>query len=787
MNDMHTIKCSLKTLLRKEIDYTKFMKIIHKSNNVMLFCSHFIRSYLLFLFSNNKPIPTIDNDFIRMAFKSISKKSVGPKPKDDNLITYQNLCNYFSIFVKDICGNKVIIDDIKFDSNNMSYIYKLFASEMEISYNNNINLNFFKYVHQFVNQHFLLKNLTLPKHEIANMSPEERDNYYKIINENRKQNALIKKELVNVKEDIILDTNKSDPKYHDWIKKTKSLILPNLMDDYETHVDQLKIHNNLYLKYMLIMNNELEKNNMKLFQPICLRTSTTNRYVHFDTSALKDIFTEISKKKTNREIWNKYFLIDNKFNTSDYSFNYMISTDGIGVSVNCINNKNVEKNEQKKKAFAGASKNTKTLLKGKTEEEIKRFKDDKKTNTLHKAQSYQQIMKKLVEQKKKEFKLLSKNEQNDIKLKMKNTKNKCEYIEDAIKNKLVYEKLKKAFDEKRINVCDPGVRTLLTILGMNIPLANKSRCKIRKNKTLFSYNNRNRLAETKRLKYNKLIDNRKKSTIMNDKSIKEYESELCKYSSRTTNYKKFIEYTKLKLNLRTQLNNEHLWNDYVNKLRWFGHINRQRHEDKLLNILEKIFGSDAIFVLGDWSKRGCIKYISTPNKKMKNLLKKRFEVYLIDEFNTSKFNYKYESEGKKLKIKNKELHSVLTFKTKKEENQNINKDEHSVLTYKMSSNTECINRDYSSTLSMMNIVESLINHKKRPEKYDREQISLISSKAEKRKGNRIISSSELKSEGVHIGTGIKETIAKNMKVKKSQPLKKANQTINLNSIKTNSH
>ena len=49
--------------------------------------------------------------------------------------------------------------------------------------------------------------------------------------------------------------------------------------------------------------------------------------------------------------------------------------------------------------------------------------------------------------------------------------------------------------------------------------------KTRDNKRLFSYNNRNRISETKRLEYVKLIDNRKKKIIINDETIKKKETD----------------------------------------------------------------------------------------------------------------------------------------------------------------------------------------------------------------------------------------------------------------------
>ena len=72
----------------------------------------------------------------------------------------------------------------------MSYIINVYQEEMEISVRNNITLNFFKYVHQFVNQTFIkrtVKNLT--KEEYKDLSVEEKVKYN---NERNKENSIIK-------------------------------------------------------------------------------------------------------------------------------------------------------------------------------------------------------------------------------------------------------------------------------------------------------------------------------------------------------------------------------------------------------------------------------------------------------------------------------------------------------------------------------------------------------------------------------------------------------------------
>ena len=196
--------------------------------------------------------------------------------------------------------------------------------------------------------------------------------------------------------------------------------------------------------------------------------------------------------------------------------------------------------------------------------------------------------------------------------------------------------------------------------------------------------------ETKRIKYLKLIDNKKKQTILNSKSIKNYESELCEYNSKTLDVDNFNIYANLKIKLRKLIATTCIYNEHIKKLKWHGYINKKRHEDNLLNDLEHLYGSNAIFVLGDWSNSNGIKHISTPNMSMKKLLLKRFEVYLIDEFNTSKLHYVSEEKCEKIKIR-------ITHKSGKIESREL----HSVLTFKMSNRKVCINRDYNACLNIM--------------------------------------------------------------------------------------
>lgn len=128
---------------------------------------------------------------------------------------------------------------------NLSYVVGEFESQMEIMYRNNITLNFFKYVHQYVNCFFLtyeVKRLT--RKEFKNLTNEEKSNYLekKKIEDNK--NKRIRSEIMKVKDDLCENREKylSDPKYHSWIDKHKSIIFPKLEKKGLSYEDDIKIN-----------------------------------------------------------------------------------------------------------------------------------------------------------------------------------------------------------------------------------------------------------------------------------------------------------------------------------------------------------------------------------------------------------------------------------------------------------------------------------------------------------------------------------------------------------------
>jgi hypothetical protein len=710
---MKTIKCKLKSILNPNYDFTFLHDAIGRANDAVFICSHFIRLFTLNQYKNGHEIPSINKDFIMMVFKTIGKDSAGPKSKQN--IDMLNKLNSFYVnhmfklinplltIVDDdnkdddptkITKNK--INDFKLNTKNLSYILGSVATEMNTSYINNIQLNFTKYLCQFTNQSFkTVHDKLIEKCKTSKLKTEKR--------------LELKRELRKVKDDLIFDTTNSNKKYHKWISKVKELILPE--KNKNTLEDNIKYYPERFIKHMLYMNKYLEDNELKTFQPISLRTDVKDKYITLNTNALIDICPILEENKNNylknivgrqKEVWDFLFELNkSKYKIKNYSFNYQIQTDGLAVSINFIHNDEIIKKNNKSRKMVEGSKLAKQNNKNKTADEIAEDKKKKKKDDIQKKQKISVKNKEIQKTKRAEFKKLSKDEQEKIKLKMKLQNDEFNYVEDLVKMDCFLSKLKSSYSNNNIAYVDPGKRSPLTML--------------RNDGKTFEYRTKNRLRETKRLKYNKLILNKKKKTMLTEdnKNIVNYELKLSEYSGKSIDFNKFIEYTKIKLDMRKNVSKEKKYNEYLKKLSWFAYINTKKHESLLMNKIENFFGKDVMLILGDWGGKGNISYISTPQIGLQRKLKTRFQVYHINEYNTSKIHHKTKEVCGNL---------YLPLKSKDKDGNKITqmKKMYPILTYKMSNGgLGCINRDLNATRNMKIIVESLIDTKTRPKEYTR--------------------------------------------------------------------
>jgi hypothetical protein len=485
------------------------------------------------------------------------------------------------------------------------------------------------------------------------------NSYFKVFYKNEITNKDFKKQLFKdlyvVKNDILNGSLKSNIKFHNWINEYRFKIVP---EEFEiNYYYDVKATPQKYLKYMIFMNIELEKIEGKMYQFFPLQSSIIPRHIQIDTKAIIELLVDKGKKEyldnieLNKEfLWDKYFNITQKI--KDYKFDNTIITDGYATSLRFIHNDYIEGEKIKKEKMKKGRKDAKEM----TEEDKEKKKLDKK----------------ILQDEKKE---LNKLKQKDKPKKIEKIQ-EFPYIDDVEKEDL---------EGKHIFI-DPGKRSLFTMMNDD--------------GRFYSYTNKQRVNETKRLKYQNIL-----KKYRDELEITSKENELSSYNSKSCIINKYREFITKKINT-----NEVLYKLYQNnkfrQYKWYAFINKKRTEDNMLNKIEKTYTKDSIIIIGDWSIGKQMKnFISTPNLSLKRKLQERFKVYDIDEYRTSCLNYKTEELSKNLYLPDK---------------RNKERKMHSILTYKMENKRNgCINRDKNGCKNIQKVFNYYIEYDERPERYKR--------------------------------------------------------------------
>ena len=141
---------------------------------------------------------------------------------------------------------------------------------------NNIKLHFFSYIRQYVNSIF----------KIQFGEQIENCNY----GEKTKLKETLKKDLYQIKEDLVNNTLNSDNKYHSWINENTKKIYPSEFK--ESYQFDIRNHPQKYIPGMIYMNKQIELIGTKMFQFFPLRNNIIMKYIPLDTKVLIDLFIE---------------------------------------------------------------------------------------------------------------------------------------------------------------------------------------------------------------------------------------------------------------------------------------------------------------------------------------------------------------------------------------------------------------------------------------------------------------------------------------------------------------
>jgi hypothetical protein len=281
------------------------------------------------------------------------------------------------------------------------------------------------------------------------------------------------------------------------------------------------------------------------------------------------------------------------------------------------------------------------------------------------------------------------------------TKNKCnnDHIEknDFYLENLTDEDLE-ILKNKKLVCLDPGKKGI---------------CLLDENRNNLNYNTIQRRKESLRTRNNKITLNEK---INND--IIEKETKLSNNNGKTVNYEKFKDYIKNKTLLDDEIK-EFYYNTLFRKLKFRTNVYLRKSEDKFLNNIEKVYGNkeDIVIGYGDWSQDKQMKHlIPSSNIGLRRKIEKRYKVFLVNEYCTSKLCSCCNKELKNYKMSNEDIK-----KYKNKHKKQLNKEDltkHRLLVCHGCSSSEnkkstFWNRDINACVNMLRLSKEWINNKKR--------------------------------------------------------------------------
>ena len=300
-----TFKIPLKTILQNcETVQPLINNLVFEMNDLVIHTYQFIRLYVLHQYTQNLPLPDLNETFILYCIKSLgTRDNRGKKGKDTELL------ETLEIFYK--TEYQPLLNHEKTVLKNTTYLLPYLATQIHTSLHNNLQEHFIQHFLRFINK-------------TTNEITEDKATLFQF-----------KKHL--------FDLSETDSILNEWKETHLPHILPENIKK-SIHYD-VKVRPFEYLKGMLYMNSVLEKMESKLFQPLPLRNNIIPKHIIIDTASLINLFCPEKDKEGNKikkgellnnvkvnqsEVWFNFLDMKNKiFKNKHYQFHHQIQTDGI--------------------------------------------------------------------------------------------------------------------------------------------------------------------------------------------------------------------------------------------------------------------------------------------------------------------------------------------------------------------------------------------------------------------------------------------------------------------------
>ena len=329
--EYQSIKTSLKSVARNPHVISKINDVVIMAHKIVVHTLQFIKLYLIDRYDRQLPFPVINRQFVVAVMKTLCHDPLSGRPASKEVQTLKDelSCFYHAYY------QHLQIDDLHYT--HMNTILDYLAVDIVTMYENNIKLHFFEYVERYVNVSWKKKELVewIKRHRPY----DKRDRLISNLATN----------LRKIKNDLLFKTKTSNPIYHEWIEKVCVKIFPQRKLQEDNMYYDIQCSPQDYLPHMFSMMKELESLGLKLNSVCPLRTDIVPKHIRIDTTSLvhiclteeqgtkEEFLTKGNLVRNQSKIWGFFFKTNKKcFHLSDthkYTFDHMISTDGVSCSI----------------------------------------------------------------------------------------------------------------------------------------------------------------------------------------------------------------------------------------------------------------------------------------------------------------------------------------------------------------------------------------------------------------------------------------------------------------------
>jgi hypothetical protein len=300
-----TLKIPLKTiLLNRDTIQPVINNLVFEMNDLVIHTYQFIRLYILHCYNNNNFLPELNDIFISYCIKTLgTRDNRGKKCKDTELL--ETLEEFYKSEYQPLLNHE------KTNLKNTTFLLPYLSTQIHTSLSNNIQEHFIQHFLRFINK-------------TTNGITEDKQILFQF-----------KKNIME-----LTDTNEL---FNLWKETHLQNISPENVKK-SVYYD-VKVRPFDYLKGMLYMNDVLEKQESKLFQPLPLRNNIIPKHIILDTACIINLFCPEKDKEGNKikkgellsnvkdnqnEVWSNLLNLNHRiFKNKHYQFHNQIQTDGI--------------------------------------------------------------------------------------------------------------------------------------------------------------------------------------------------------------------------------------------------------------------------------------------------------------------------------------------------------------------------------------------------------------------------------------------------------------------------